>query len=118
MKDFKKLFSHNHEEKRVFRFLLEHQTTYLRHYETLKQKYSSKTEIVTEFRNQLKSRIVKYAHEERYKFSIYLKMNPELNTSQFLDLYHPQAVNIIKFRLGSHFLPIETGRWNRTPRDR
>ena len=44
-------------------------------------------------------------------------MNPELNISPFLDLYHPQAMNIIKFRLGSHFLPIETGRWNRTPRN-
>ena len=26
-------------------------------------------------------------------------------------------MNIIKFRLGTHFLPTETGRWRRTPRD-
>ena len=27
------------------------------------------------------------------------------------------SYQIIKFRLGSHKLPIETGRWNRTPRN-
>ena len=115
-KRFQKTVQPQSRRDKVFRFLLQHQTTYLRHYETLTRKYSSTAEIVTEFRDEVKSRIVRYAHEERYKFDIYLKINPELNTSPFLNLYHPQVMNIIKFRLGSHFFPIETGRWSRTPR--
>ena len=29
----------------------------------------------------------------------------------------PTEIRHVRFRLGSHFLPIETGRWNRTPRN-
>ena len=28
-------------------------------------------------------------------------------------MIHPMASDIIRFRVGSHYLPIETGRWNR-----
>ena len=104
---------------KVFRFLSENQnqTSYLKHYITLSSKYSSTEDIVTEFRNEIKTRIYQNANKQRYKFSIYVTINPELKVSPFLDLYHPHAMNIIKFRLGTHFLPIETGRWRRTPRD-
>ena len=37
-------------------------------------------------------------------------MNPTLSPSPFLDVIHPVAADIIKFRVGSHYLPIETGR--------
>ena len=48
---------------------------------------------------------------------MYLQLNPDLNTSPFIKTTHPVSDSIIKFRLGSHSFPIETGRWNRTKRE-
>ena len=42
-------------------------------------------------------------------------MNPDLLPSPFL--VSSFGENIIRFRCGSHSLPIETGRWSRIPRD-
>ena len=42
-------------------------------------------------------------------------MNPELLPSPFLA--SSAGDPIIRFRCGSHSLPIETGRWSRTPRE-
>ena len=95
----------------VFRFLLQHQTRFLKHYETLSSKYSSTEEIISEYRNEVKAKVYKFADDSKYKFGIYAKMNPDLRRSPFLDVYHPVANDIVKFRLGSHYLPIETGRW-------
>ena len=44
-------------------------------------------------------------------------MNPNLSISPFIDLYHPPAAIIIQFCLGSHYLPIETGRLRSPPRE-
>ena len=38
-------------------------------------------------------------------------MNPKLEPLPFINLPHPLSDTIMKFRLGSHKLPIETGRW-------
>ena len=95
----------------VFRFLLQYQTRYLKHYETLSSKYSLTEEIITEYRNEMKTKIYKFADEGKYKFGIYAEINPDLSRSPFLDVYHPVASDVVKFRLGSHYLPIETGRW-------
>ena len=54
----------------------------------------------------MKSQIRKLAEEDHYKYKIYVQYNPTLAKSRFIDLTHP-----------SHKLPIETGRWNRTPRN-
>ena len=43
-------------------------------------------------------------------------MNPNLETSPFINNFHPLCKQKIRFRLGSHCLPIETGRWGRTER--
>ena len=49
---------------------------------------------------------------------MYLKLNPGLEKSPYLELNKDTITNdIIRFRLGSHFLPIETGRWCRKPRN-
>ena len=58
-----------------------------------------------------------FADNGKYKFYIYAAMNPNLSISPFIDLYHPSAAIIIQFRLGSHYLPIETGRWRSSPRE-
>ena len=49
----------------------------------------------------------------RYRFQIYHELNPELQQSPFITNLHPVSGDIIKFRVGSHNLPIETGRWSR-----
>ena len=43
-------------------------------------------------------------------------MNPDLEKSPFILDPHPLSKDVIRFRLGSHVLPIETGRWSRKPR--
>ena len=45
-----------------------------------------------------------------------VELNPDLVPSPFVYGLHPICCEIIKFRLGSHYLPIDTGRWNRTPK--
>ena len=48
---------------------------------------------------------------------IYVQINPELVQSPFVNCLHPTARDIVRFRLGSHKVPIETGRWNRVNRE-
>ena len=55
--------------------------------------------------------------KKRYRYEIYLEMNPDLQPSPLLNCLHPLTNDITRFRLGSHFLPIEKGRWTRTPRE-
>ena len=52
-----------------------------------------------------------------HKFVGRSAINPQLSISPFLNIVHPVAGDITKFRLGSHYLPIETGRWSRKPRN-
>ena len=55
--------------------------------------------------------------DKHYKYWIYLQLNPNLKPSPFLNRIDKIGKAITKFRLGSHLLKIETGRWNRTPRE-
>ena len=64
----------------------------------------------------MKTKIYELADAGHYKYNMYAELNPNLAPSPFLYGLHPICCEIIKFRLGSHYLPIETGRWNRTPR--
>ena len=45
------------------------------------------------------------------------RTNPNLFPSPFLNSHNTLVPIIIKFRLGTHYVPIETGRWTRTPRE-
>ena len=101
---------------RTFRHLLQYQTRYIKHYESIITKYSCTDDILYESRNTVKSKVYQLADKGRYKFSIYAEINPDLVKSPFIDVYHPIARDIIKFRLGNHYLPIETGRWRSIPR--
>ena len=51
-----------------------------------------------------------------YRYYIYTRINPDLLPSPFLNSANG-ADPITHFRLGSHNLPIETGRWSRIPRE-
>ena len=48
---------------------------------------------------------------------MYLCINPYLEPSNFINDCRSIAGKIIKFRVGSHYLPIETGRWCRKARE-
>ena len=84
---------------------------YIQHYINLSQNYNSKDQIYNEHISDIKQKINSLADQGNYKFEVYRKMNPSLEPSPFLNLPHPLSDTIIKFRLGSHKLPIETGRW-------
>ena len=97
---------------RVFQTLVEDENEeYIQHYVKLSSQYTSKEEIYNEQISVIKQQIKQLADEGSYKFQIYLQMNPKLEPSPYLNLPHPLSESIIKFRLGSHKLPIETGRW-------
>ena len=57
------------------------------------------------------------ANNNQYKYKIYLELNPNLVVSPFIENQHKLSRDVIRFRLGSHMLPIETGRWTRTVRE-
>ena len=97
--------------------LLSKKTSYLQHYEELVSKYATGNDIITESINQIKQKIYRLADAGHYKYQIYVKINPDLTPSPLLSIAHPLAIDVIKFRLGSHHLPIETGRWSRIPRN-
>ena len=65
----------------------------------------------------IKTRIRDNAAKGRTKFALYLAMNPELVPSPFVRCMHPLTRDIIRFRVGSHNLPVETGRWSRKDRE-
>ena len=74
-------------------------------------------DIYKEFTDVIHKKIHDFAEGGRYKYKIYLDVNPELHVSPFINNLHPLCRNIIRFRLGSHCLPIETGRWSRVTRE-
>ena len=79
-------------------------------------KYNNPNDIYVEAHSNLRNYIRgKASSDKNYRYYIYNKMNPELLPSPFLSSGN-NADLITRFRLGSHRLPIETGRWSRTPR--
>ena len=95
----------------MLNLLLAEPTDFIQHYETLIAKYSCPQDIANEFRSQVKNKIITFAQKGKTKYKTYLDINPHLSTSPLLDAVHPVANDMIKFRLGSHYLPVETGRW-------
>ena len=53
--------------------------------------------------------------DEHYHLHIYHEQNPDLLPSPFLSSSYSDSIT--RFRLGSHNLPIETGRWSRMNRE-
>ena len=90
---------------------------FLKHYIKLHETYSSQEEIYQHHLNAVKSRIHDHVSKGKPKFAMYLSNNPVLEPSPFLQCMHPLTVDIIRFRVGSHRLPIETGRWNLKKRE-
>ena len=97
--------------EKMLNLLLQNRTDFLHHYEQLISKYSSAQDIAKEFRTKTKNKVYDLARRGKTKYSTYVEMNPDLSHSPLLDVVHPVASDMIKFRLGSHYLPVETGRW-------
>ena len=61
---------------------------------------------------EVKAKIMAFADNGQYKYKIYRDVNPSLQRSPFIDNLHGLSGDIMRFRLGSHVLQIETGRWS------
>ena len=103
--------------EKMFNSLLNEQTSFLKHYEKLHSDYENDNEILAEGLNFVKQKITTLAANGHSKYITYTKLNPDLAPSPFLHIIHPTSKDIIRFRVGSHYLPIETGRWCRKQRD-
>ena len=103
----------------LFNRLLSEPTDFLQHYIDITSKYNSVEDIYKEFKEEVQRKIRELARKEKtgYKYKIYEELNPDLKVSPFIHNFHPLCRDIIRFRLGSHSLPIETGRWTRTRRE-
>ena len=103
----------------VFNKLVQNPSRYLKHYLTLHAKYSCHRDIYRSYINDVKSNIRKQASKSsggtRYK--TYISINPNLEETPFIQCMHPFSADIVRFRLGSHSLPIEKGRWSRLERE-
>ena len=98
--------------KQVFDELLQNPSKFLKHYTKLSDTYQNHREIYLHHLNTTKNRIREYAAKGRSKFAVYLSINPELEPSPFINCMHPLTRDVIRFRVGSHSLPVETGRWS------
>ena len=102
----------------MFQRLMGEPTKYLKHYIDLNAKYDSEADVYREFAEDVKRQIRELAAKDTLhpKYKTYTEMNPNLEKSPFILDPHPLSKDAIRFRLGSHVLPIETGRWSRKPR--
>ena len=101
----------------LFGRLMNEPTNYIKHYIDICERYSSVKEVYSEAAEGVKSRVREFAENGRYKYRIYTEMNPDLQKSPFINNPNPISGDVIRFRVGSHLLPIETGRWTRTLRE-
>ena len=116
---FRSSLQPNGTRDQIFRHLLTTPSNYLKHYIELDQKYPSSGDIIAEQTEKIQSkiRLLGSDQDRHYKYWSYVQMNPDLLPSPFLNRIDETGKGMTKFRLGSHSLKIETGRWNRTPRE-
>ena len=105
------------ERKLVFDGLCDDPPKYLKHYITLVESYDSHHKIYEHYVNVVKEKIRANASNGKPRFVAYLRNNPNLEPSPFIDCMHPLTTDIIRFRVGSHCLPIELGRWCQKKRE-
>ena len=99
---------------KLFSKLVEKPPPYLQHFIDLDSRYSNCHEIYLDYNRKMKDKIIRMAaNDSHYKYMLYMQINPTLKPSVFVDDMRFISRYIIKFRLGCHNLPIETGRWCR-----
>ena len=105
------------ERRLVFDGLQNDPSPYLKHYIKLQETYQSHNEIYQHHLRVIKDKFHEHVSKGKPKYSTYLLYNPTLEPSPFLKCMHPLTTDIIRFRVGSHCLPIETGRWTQKKRE-
>ena len=112
---FKKSMKANSTRKLIFTELLSRSTSYLDHYRSLDEAYTTVTEVKEFYIRELHQevRVLASDKDRHYKYWVYCEINPTLSPSPFLNRIDVVGKSITKFRLGSHKLKIETGRWYR-----
>ena len=106
-----------HTHVNLFHELLERNLPFINHYEKLQQTYSNSEDIKKYFHDMIINEINKLVEKDtNYKYHIYKRLHPKLIPSQFIQNNSVNADLITRFCLSLHYLPIETGRWSRTPR--
>ena len=75
--------------------------------------YISKESIKQHYSNSLTQEIERLATHDNYKYEMYKKFNPGLEP---VNLYNT-PLRFMRLGLGSHYMPVETGRWKRIPRE-
>ena len=103
----------NSARKNTFDIIYE-QNQFLEHYKQLDSMYADPSLIKTLESRKIVADIQQYAAEGRYKFQLYVKLNPNLVVP---DLSTSYATRFTRLRLSSHSFPIELGRWSRTNRE-
>ena len=103
----------------VFDELMRNPSNYLKHYQSLATKYNNHHSIYRAHVDSVKTKIRSLATQggTKYQIQMYLTINPNLDPSPVINSMHPLAGDLVRFRLGSHNLPIEKGRWSRQPRE-
>ena len=114
---FQKSLDPDGDRKVVFDELLQDPPNYLQHYVTLHTKYENHHQIYRQYIDDVKRKLQEKSLKPcGSKFKMYMSINPTLQTSPFISCMHPLSGDIVRFRLGSHNLPIEKGRWWRLNR--
>ena len=87
----------------IFSKLLENSSTFLKHYTDLDTRYVDSVILRDDHMQMLKDKITNFAtnKEKHYKYWIYLKLNPELVSSSYLNRADRVGKCITKFRLGT-----------------
>ena len=119
-KRFKNSLKHNSTRSKVFYSILDRldRSEYIQHYKNLEERYDGTKDMQEKYLNDLKDSVKEWSNiNDHYKHWIYSQFNPLLQPSPFLQLPGKTAHAIVKFRLGSHNLEIEKGRWARIPRE-
>ena len=117
--NFRKMAVAPHPSLTILQHLMSNSTSFLDHYMKLDSKFASSDALKKEFHHGVKEKVrgLGVDMDRHYKYWMYLQVNPELEPSPFLNRIDKVGKCMTKFRLGSHNLRIETGRWNRTPRE-
>ena len=112
---FKMSMPPNSTRKAIFDELLSRSTAYLDHYRALDETYATVKDLKELYIRELHEKVRGFASnkDQHYKYWVYCEMNPTLEPSPFLNRIDHVGKCITKFRLGSHNLKIETGRWYR-----
>ena len=107
------------ETKAIFAELLSRSTAYLDHYRALDEAYTNVKDLKEQYIRELHQKVRDLASDKdrHYKYWMYSKVNPTLKPSPFLNRIDHVGKCMTKFRLGSHKIKIETGRWYGQPRE-